>query len=531
VSSVPVARLRAVNAAPVRPDRRHVLYWMTAARRLTANFALERAVEAARTSGRPLIILEALRADYPWASDRLHRFVLEGMAVQAAALASSPVAYFPYVEPAPGQGRGLVAALAADAVLVVTDDYPCSFVPAMLARTAQRLDVRLEAVDSNGLLPIRAAGRTFETARSFRAHLQRSIREAIALWPSRLTFRGLPRATVPTAIARRWPAPARADLRRPEALVRALPIDHTVGPAAMRGGARAAHQRLRTFVAAHLDRYADDQRHPDLEGTSGLSPYLHFGHLGAHEIFEAVMAHERWTSRRLGPRAGGQREGWWGVGRGAEAFLDQLVTWRELGFNACATQPETYASYEALPAWARRTLARHGRDRRPYRYGREQLATARTHDDLWNAAQRHLVGAGWMPGYLRMLWGKKILEWSPTPEAALAVMADLMNRYAVDGRDPNAYANYAWIFGRYDRPWGPERPIYGTVRYMSSEATRRKLKLRAYLATWGEPAATRPGARRPGRPASPDGPAPSWPRTTRPPAAARRRRTSPDQTG
>jgi deoxyribodipyrimidine photo-lyase len=527
---VPTARIRAANAAPMRTSRRHVLYWMTAARRLTSNFALERAIEAARTLDRPLLIFEALRCDYPWASDRLHRFVIEGMAAQAAALARSQVAYYPYVEPAVGRGRGLLSALAASAALVVTDDYPCSFLPAMLARAASRLDVRLEAVDSNGLLPVRTAGRTFEAARSFRAYFQRSIRDVIAGWPAPITFRGLPEATVPAAVTRRWPETSRNDLRHPDRLLRTLPIDHTVGAAATGGGAPSAHRRLRRFVETQLDRYADDQRHPDLDGTSGLSAYLHFGHLSTHEIFEAVMAHEGWTSRRLGASGGGRRDGWWGVGPGAAAFLDQLVTWRELGFNASATQPERYATYAAIPAWARQTLTRHRRDRRPYRYSADALRTAATHDDLWNAAQRQLVATGWMPGYLRMLWGKKILEWSATPQAAFDVMAALMNRFAVDGRDPVSYSNYAWIFGRYDRPWGPERPIFGTVRYMSSEATRRKLKLRAYLATWSGPAATRREARRPGPPASRDGPGPSWPRTTRPAAGARRRQTSPDQT-
>jgi deoxyribodipyrimidine photo-lyase len=535
VTSVPPARIRLANPAPLRPDRGHVLYWMTATRRLTSNFALARAVEAARTLGRPLVLLEALRCDYPWASDRLHRFVIDGMAAQAAALAHSPVAYIPYVEPAVGRGRGLLAALSADAALVVTDDYPCAFLPAMVARAASRLDVRLEAIDSNGLLPIRATTRTFEAARSFRAHLQRSIQEVLAGWPREVSWADLPRATVRPAITRAWPPTPRADLRRPGALLASLPIDHTVGHAALTGGGPAAHRRLRAFVDEHLDRYADEARHPDLEATSGLSAYLHFGHVSAHEIFEAVMTHEGWTSRRLGRQAGGRREGWWGVGRGAEAFLDQLVTWRELGFNACATQPDTYAAYEAVPAWARRTLARHGRDRRPYLYAKEALASSTTHDALWNAAQRQLVATGWMPGYLRMVWGKKILEWSATPEAALAVMTELMDRFALDGRDPNSYASYAWILGRYDRPWGPERPIYGLVRYMSSEATRRKLKLHAYLATWGGPSAarpvarprngaTRPAARRPDRPPSPGGPAPSWPQTTRPGAGARRPR-------
>jgi deoxyribodipyrimidine photo-lyase len=494
VPGVPSNRIRIVNAAPIRPDRRHVLYWMTAFRRLHSNFALDRAIEHARTIDRPLIILEALRVDYPWASDRLHRFVIDGMAGHAATLADGPVAYFPFVEPRRRASRGLLAALALEACVVVTDDYPCFFLPRMLKAAATTVAARMEAVDSNGILPIRAAARTFVTARSFRSHMQRHFTDAIAEWPAMVAFKPLRPATIPRRVARRWRPTPVSQLRKPDALLASLPIDHSVGhavghsvsPSEIRGGSAAGRAALRAFIENGLTRYAKDQRHPDADGTSGLSPYLHFGHVSAHEVFEAVMSRERWTSRRLAPTAHGQRAGWWGVSPDAEAFLDQLITWRELGFNMCASQPNAYGSYRSLPAWARRTLAKHARDRRTRTYSRAQLARAETHDDVWNAAQRQLVRSGWMHNYLRMLWGKKILEWTPTPQTALAVMAELMNRFALDGRDPNSYSGYAWVLGRYDRAWGPERPIFGTVRYMSSAATRRKLRMRGYLKRWSK---------------------------------------------
>jgi deoxyribodipyrimidine photo-lyase len=163
----------------------------------------------------------------------------------------------------------------------------------------------------------------------------------------------------------------------------------------------------------------------------------------------------------------------------AEAFLDQLITWRELGFNMCAHR-EDYDSFEALPVWARRTLCKHVRDRRPVLYTARQLECAETHDPLWNAGQRQLVREGRLHNYIRMLWGKKILEWSSRPAKALDYMRSMMDRYALDGRDPNSYAGYAWVLGRYDRPW-PWRPIFGTVRYMSSDSARRKLKMKQFL--------------------------------------------------
>jgi deoxyribodipyrimidine photo-lyase len=232
-------------------------------------------------------------------------------------------------------------------------------------------------------------------------------------------------------------------------------------------------------VDEKLARYDEARNHPDEDATSRLSPYLHFGHIAAHAVFAAVMTRERWTTRRLSKTGGGRREGWWGVGRGAEAFLDQLVIWRELAFNTCE-YVANHADYESLPEWSRKTLAEHRRDRRPQVYSLEQLESANTADEIWNAAQRQLVAEGWFHGYLRMLWGKKILEWSKDPAEALAKMQSLMDRYSLDGRDPNSHAGYGWVLGRYDRPW-PERPIFGTVRYMSSASTKRKFRLTEFL--------------------------------------------------
>jgi deoxyribodipyrimidine photo-lyase len=251
-----------------------------------------------------------------------------------------------------------------------------------------------------------------------------------------------------------------------------------------RGGSRSAHAALTRFVHDRLLHYADRSAHPDDEGTSGLSPYLHFGHIGSHEVFEAVMTSERWTSRQLGVGRRGGRTGWWGVSASAEAFLDQLVTWRELGFNRCALRPGDYDQYDSLPAWARATLDLHVTDTRGHTYSLDQFANADTHDRVWNAAQRELAATGACHGYLRMLWGKKILEWTRTPEEALQTMIELMNRFALDGRDPNSYSGYCWTLGRYDRAWGPERPIFGKVRYMSSANTVRKLRIKEYLKRW-----------------------------------------------
>jgi deoxyribodipyrimidine photo-lyase len=500
--AVPLSRIRALNARNFRPDGAYVLYWMTACRRLRANDALNRAVEIARELGRPLVVFEGLRAGYPFASDRLHAFVIDGMAEHARVLRQTEVAYYPYVEAAPGEGRGLLDALARHAAAIVTDDYPCFFLPRMAAAAAARVPVRIEAVDSNGLLPMRAAAREFATAYSFRAHLQRELPALLGTWPRDIDLTGLPRAAagaggraraqdtgalsiVDARILARWPATPAGALDDSAALAARLPIDHSVPPVGRRGGSTAGRAALAAFVSAKLARYAVDHSHPDADGTSGLSPWLHFGHLSPHEVFDAVATAERWTSRRLAARAGGKREGWWGMSAGAEAFLDQVITWREIGFNLCVSRPDDYWTVNAVPAWARATLRKHARDRRPALYAFDELDRSATADQVWNAAQRQLVTGGWMHNYLRMLWGKRILEWTASPEDALDVMARLMNRYALDGRDPNSYTGYLWTLGRYDRPWAPERDVFGTVRYMSSANTLRKLRMKSYMERYG----------------------------------------------
>lgn len=465
------------TGAPVRPDREFILYWMIAARRTRANFALDRAIRHARELKKPLLILEPLRCGYPYASDRLHAFVIAGMRDNLARCTAAGVTYHPYVEPTPGAGSGLLEALAARACVVVTDDWPCFFLPRMVDAAAARLDVRLERVDGNGLLPIRLPERVFPTAFAFRRFLQQALPAHLSTAPRQDPFArlDLPRFTLPAELTRRWSPALPTDLST-------LPIDHQVRPAGA-GGSEAAADRLGHFLKKILPGYTVTRNRIDPDSTSGLSPYLHFGHLGAHQVFHAFARHEGWEPEST-QKAGGKKQGFWGMSEESEAFLDQLVTWRELGFNWCARRDD-YADYDSLPGWARATLAKHAGDPRPVVYTPAQLEAAATHDPLWNAAQTQLVRDGVIANYLRMLWGKKILEWSATPEVALETTIHLNDKYALDGRDPNSYTNILWLFGRHDRPWGPERPIFGTVRYMSSDNTARKMPTRDYLRRFG----------------------------------------------
>ncbi len=487
--SVPELRVRQVNSAPVADDSEIVLYWMTSARRTRFNLALQRAADWARHLGKPLLVLEALRCDYRWASDRLHRFIIEGMVDNAAAFAEKGVAYLPYVEPEPGAGRGLLDTLFARAGVVVTDDFPTFFLPRMIAAAGAKAPIRFEAIDSNGLLPMAAADRVFATAYSFRRFVQRNLLEHIQELPleSPLAEELPPTAGVPRDISDRW-VPFVTTAQGPHSFgLEQLPIDHGVGPAPVCGGSGAASQLLRSFVDQKLERYSEERNRPEIDATSGLSPYLHFGHISVHEIFLEVVRRERWSpDRTIGP-ANGRRAGWWGMGDNAEAFLDQVVTWRELGFNVCAGRDD-HDQWESLPPWAQKTLTEHVVDSREHTYSLDEFASSGTHDALWNAAQNQLVREGTIHNYLRMLWGKKILEWTSEPREALEVMIELNNRFALDGRDPNSYTGIFWVLGRHDRPWGPERPVFGKVRYMSSANTARKFPTRRYIEKHGSTA-------------------------------------------
>ncbi len=252
------------------------------------------------------------------------------------------------------------------------------------------------------------------------------------------------------------------------------PVDATPG------GHRAAAQRLEAWLGQSAGRYAEERNQPFPDRTSQLSPYLHFGHIGAHEVFAGLVGQRGWSLDDLGDERGGARKGFWNVGESEDAFLDQLVTWREVGFNFCHLRDD-YDRYESLPDWAQGTLAAHADDPRPYIYSAEEFEEAATHDPLWNAAQRQLRREGRIHNYLRMLWGKKILHWSSSPLEALEIMIHLNNKYALDGRDPNSYSGIFWVLGRYDRAWGPEREVFGKIRFMTCANTARKLKLGPYL--------------------------------------------------
>jgi deoxyribodipyrimidine photo-lyase len=491
LGDVPQIRIRSVNDAPVRENGEYVLYWMIATRRLHFNFALDRAVEYCAALRKPLLIFEALRIGYPWASARMHRFVIDGMADNARTCEAQGARYYPYVESSADAGKGLLLALAENACAVVTDEFPCFFLPRMVASAGKRLPVKLEAVDSNGLLPIYACAQVASRAFDFRRYLQKELPKHLAEFP-RADPLGKSKLSVapalPGKILKQWPAASDTLLSGDPAQMNSLPIDHRVRPAELRGGHTNARTRLLDFLERKLALYSEKRNQPELDVTSGLSPFLHFGHIGVHEVFAELARQEKWKPGQLSLRVNGSREGWWNMSANPEGFLDEVITWREVGYNF-SSHRENYDKYESLPDWVKKTLADHAADEREYVYSLEEFETGRTHDPLWNAAQLQLVREGIIHSYLRMLWGKKILQWTRSPQKAAEIMIHLNNKYALDGRDPNSYSGIFWVLGRYDRPWAPIRPVFGSIRYMSSENTAHKVSVKNYIKKYAPDAA------------------------------------------
>ncbi len=476
------ARLRRLNDERVAPGGEYVLYWAQVYRRLERNHALDYALACSLELGRPLVVYEGLRIDYPWASRRLHRFVLEGMAANAARAGELGLNYWPFVERERGEGRGLLGRLSERAALVVTDDFPCYIVPAQAEALARKAPVPVFAVDSNSVVPLSLLGPAVGAAAHLRPRIHRAFAEA---WPHRAAAK--PR--VPDVATRRVVAPFETWKAGDVAsFVDALPLDATVAPVPQTpGGTPAARARLRAFVKKRLRGYAEERsepRSPDEGHASGLSPYLHFGHVSIEEVVETALATTgKWTPDELRLHNRGKREGFFCDDPDVNSFLDEALTWRDVGFQWHWSRRRDAASLEtALPAWALATLGAHAGDRRPHLYSPGELEDGATHDPLWNAAQRELVATGTIHNYLRMLWGKKVLEWSASPAEAYRTLEHLNNKYALDGRDPNSYTGILWCFGLFDRPWAPERPVFGSVRYMSSDNTARKFDVKPYYA-------------------------------------------------
>ena len=487
MTQVPISRVTTLKEiTPEVSSSSYVVYWVIAFKRTKYNFALQRAVEWANKLSQPLVILEPLILDYPMSSLRFHKFILDGMSEMNDEILKTNAYYYPFVETSPSESEGLLQDIAKNASVVITDDYPTYFVPQMTAKASGEISTRYELVDSNGLVPIRLSPKEYVRAHDFRRYLHKNLEDFISEIPEKSPLSELSKKFDENLISstiKKW-QPFDFKKINIDKFLDSLNIDKTVGISSIKGGYKNASKRLDNFLSEGFNDYAQFSSHPSKNASSQMSPYFHFGHISTHEVFEKLIKHESWSPEQIKPNLVGRREGWWGGSLNFDSFLDELITWRELGYHTCVRRAN-YNQYSSLPEWAVKTLEEHATDEREHIYSLDQLTYSETHDEIWNAAQNQLREQGIIQNYLRMLWGKKILEWSPNPQIALSYMITLNDRYALDGRDPNSYSGVFWVLGRYDRAWGPERDIYGKIRYMTSDSAARKFDLKPYLEKWG----------------------------------------------
>ena len=442
------------------PNGRCVVYWMQRAQRALDNPALDVAVEVANTLKQPVVIFFAPVPFYPHANLRHYAFLAQGIPDTAERARKRGIGFVLRRYPEHSLLRFCEQVKAS---LVVGDENPMREPNHWRELAARKLTVPLWTVDADVLVPSKLLEKEQYAARTIRPRLQQRLEQF-------LTPPHNPKANIEWQEPRglqRLPDDGSFDITQDW-----TGLDRSVQPVdAFHGGTSEALKLLREFVTHKLAHYPERHGKPELDGTSRLSPYLHFGHIGPHTVALAV-------EDAKAPRAA------------KDDFLDQFITWRELSINFVRFNP-LYDSIESAPDWAHRTLARHARDERPVLYSRQQLEQAETHDELWNAAQRQMLHAGWMHNYMRMYWAKKILEWSPSPAVAYQTAVYLNDKYFLDGRDPNGYAGIAWaIAGKFDRPWF-ERPIFGTVRYMSGNAACKKFDASKYIEQMAELAGAR----------------------------------------
>jgi deoxyribodipyrimidine photo-lyase len=440
-------RVTVRRAGPLDPAGTCVVYWMQRAQRGLDNPALDVAVEAANALAKPVIVFFAPVPFYPHANLRHYRFLTEGIPDIAESLKKRNIGFVLRRFP---EHSLIKFCEEVRPSLVVGDENPTREPEAWRRSASKKLSLPLWTVDADVIVPSKLLEKAQYAAHIIRPRLQAQLGRFM-----------VPPNNTKAKVA--WKKPQALQSLDPEFdITQGWPLDTSVGAVSgFRGGTNEALRLLEEFIKHSLATYGTKRNKPEVNGTSRLSPYLHFGHIGPLTVALAVQKTDA-------PKAD------------KEAFLNQIITWRELAVNLVRFNPN-YDNFECAEPWARRTLAQHAKDIRPVLYSEQQLEQAETHDPLWNAAQMQMVNKGWMHNYLRMYWAKKILEWIPSPAQAYQIAVRLNDKYELDGRDPNGYAGIAWsMVGKFDRPWF-ERPIFGQIRYMSGESTSKKFDSKTYI--------------------------------------------------
>lgn len=440
-----------------RQDGKCVVYWMQRSMRAVDNPALDVAITAANLLGLPVVIYFGVIPNYPNANLRHYHFLQQGLRDAAEDAEERDIGFV--VRRAPDSLESFLDEVRA--AMLIGDENPCREPERWRRVLARRLSIPFWTVDADVVVPSRVFNRSFVLLHHFRPKLQAELPKFLVA-PPRIEPQHAwkPPRTTPSF-----------DLSD-DITAGFTKLDRSIRPVdTITGGTRPAMKRLRAFITHDLAAYDESRNHPEIAGTSRLSPYLHFGNIGPLTI--ALAVEKAASSGKISPET-------------KERFLEQLISWRELAILFVRHEPN-YDNWECAAPWARKTLLEHAADPRPYKYTFAQLERAETHDDLWNAAQRQMVTTGWMHNYMRMYWAKKILEWSPDPATAFDWAVILNDRYELDGRDPNGYAGIAWaIVGKLDRPWF-NRPVFGLVRPMTGTSIAKKFDAAAYIAQHGAP--------------------------------------------
>ncbi|MGD0443265.1 MAG: deoxyribodipyrimidine photo-lyase [Edaphobacter sp.] len=449
-------RVTVRRAGQPDPNGRCVVYWMQRAQRGVDNHAVDLAVKVANLLRLPLVVYFAGVSNFPHANLRHYAFLNQGLPDIEADLAARNISFV--MRRAPHESH---EQLLADvrASFLIGDENPMREPERWRREIASRIRVPFWTIDTDVVVPSKLMEKAQYGAYTIRPRLYRLLPEYLHPYEN-------------LKAEREWTRPRgfRADSVHEDITRGWKDLDRSVAPVdKWNGGTRAALKRLRVFAGEMLEGYEAQRNHPETDGTSCLSPYLHFGHVGPITIALAVEA-----AVKANPRLRGARD----------SYFNELIVWRELAVNFVRYTPK-YDSSECAESWAKATIAGHARDEREHLYTLSELECARTHDDLWNAGQIQMVRYGWMHNYVRMYWAKKILEWTPDIATAMRYAIHLNDKYFLDGRDPNGYAGIAWaILGKFDRAWG-ERPVFGKIRYMSGASTGRKFDSKRYIEQMG----------------------------------------------
>jgi deoxyribodipyrimidine photo-lyase len=439
-------RIQPLNDRPVRHGK-FVLYWMQASQREAYNHALEYAVRQGNERNQPVVVVFGITDRFPEANERHYTFMIEGLREVQQALQRRGIQFV-----ARHQSPEIaVLRMAGNASMVVTDRGYLRIQKAWRQEVAERSTCLVIQVESDVVVPV-------EVASDKEAYAASTLRPKIKVHVDRFLSTMKRRPVKRDSLSLQFDG---LDIMQ-DGVQSQLRVDRGVAPVeSFRGGTGHATRLLNQFVSRKLAYYHKRRNDPGTDYGSHMSPYLHFGQISP--LYVALKVRQA----RGKPK------------EAKEAYLEELIVRRELSMNFVHYNHH-YDTFEALPEWAKRTLTAHKQDSREYLYSPEDLEHARTHDPYWNAAQKEMVTTGKMHNYMRMYWGKKILEWSPSPKEAFRTALYLNNKYELDGRDPNGFAGVAWCFGKHDRAW-PERPIFGKVRYMNEAGLRRKFDIEAYV--------------------------------------------------